>query len=182
MKDMIYREDAIETVRKIVPVETEIDATLLDKAEVIVELSALPSAEAVSREDYDALYKRWVEAEQRADYYDIDGDDEMAIKAPSTEAKDDLISREEALRMIITAGECEPDLGYTHLHKVIESLPSAEAVQGEWYRDSEGTWATVDFAYCSECKQHIIHKHASPLWRFCPNCGARMTPYKGGEG
>ena len=46
MKDTIYREDAIEAVRKIVPVETEIDATLLDKMDVIVELSELPSADA----------------------------------------------------------------------------------------------------------------------------------------
>lgn len=38
----------------------------------------------------------------------------------------DLISREEVLRAIITSGEVEPDLGYTHLHKVIENLPSAE--------------------------------------------------------
>lgn len=45
MKDTIYRADAIKAVRKIVPVETDIDSTLLDKAEVIVELSALPSAE-----------------------------------------------------------------------------------------------------------------------------------------
>jgi hypothetical protein len=43
--DLISRADAIDAVRKIVPVETEIDSTLLDKAEVIVELSVLPSAE-----------------------------------------------------------------------------------------------------------------------------------------
>ena len=42
---------------------------------------------------------------------------------------EDLISREEVLRAIITAGEVEPDLGYTHLHKVIENLPSAKASQ-----------------------------------------------------
>lgn len=45
--DLISRADAIDAVWKIVPVETEIDSTLLDKAEVIVELSVLPSAEAV---------------------------------------------------------------------------------------------------------------------------------------
>ena len=57
---------------------------------------------------------------------------------------------------------------------------SAEAVQGEWgNRNNDGAWATVDFAYCSVCKQPIIHKHTAPLWSFCPNCGARM--YKGGD-
>ena len=55
MKDTIYRADAIEAVRKIVPVETEIDATLLDKMDVIVELSELPSAEAVQG------YTEWLE-------------------------------------------------------------------------------------------------------------------------
>ena len=44
------------------------------------------SANTVSREEYDVLYKKWVEAEQMVDYYDIDGDDEMAIKAQSAEA------------------------------------------------------------------------------------------------
>ena len=50
-----------------------------------------------------------------------------------------------------------------------------EPKRGEWVkRKSEELWATVDFAYCSECKQPIIHKHLSPLWNFCPNCGADM--------
>lgn len=45
----------------------------------------------------------------------------------------DLISREEVLRTIITAGEVEPDLGYTHLHKVIENLPSAVCDDCIWH-------------------------------------------------
>ena len=61
---------------------------------------------------------------------------DMAIDALKREARfltdlenntpTDLISREEVLRTIITAGEVEPDLGYTHLHDVIASLPSAD--------------------------------------------------------
>lgn len=59
--------------------------------------------------------------------------------------------------------------------KLMDCVAYADRPHGEWYnRDSDGTWATVDFAYCSECKQPIIHKHASPLWHFCPNCGADM--------
>ena len=64
---------------------------------------------------------------------------------------------------------------------MINDAPTVQADRphGEWYnRDSDGTWATVDFAYCSECKQPIIHKHASPLWHFCPNCGADMRKEK----
>ena len=49
----------------------------------------------------------------------------------STNTSIDLISRQDVLNMIIVAGECEPDLGYTHLHTVIESLPSADRPTGE---------------------------------------------------
>lgn len=58
----------------------------------------------------------------------IDGiaDAEIVIAdAPTIEPDGDLISRKEVLETIIIAGECEPDLGYTHLHDVIEALPSA---------------------------------------------------------
>lgn len=41
----------------------------------------------------------------------------------------DLIRRQDVLNTIIVAGECEPDLGYTHLHKVVENIPSADAVE-----------------------------------------------------
>ena len=56
-----------------------------------------------------------------------------------------------------------------------QAKEEAEALKGEWFnRNNDGTWATVDFAYCSHCKQPIIHKHTAPLWSFCPNCGADM--------
>jgi hypothetical protein len=79
------------------------------------------------------------------------------------------ISREEVLRMIIVAGECEPDLGYTHLHTVIESLPSAEPERkkGEWIRNDNGTYS------CSICHTWIPeeqHHYA----RYCLYCGADM--------
>jgi hypothetical protein len=101
-------------------------------------------------------------------------------------AETDLISRQAAIDAL---GE-EPPVWYDGDDEIaernqwrrdkaaIESLPSAEPKTGKWNnRSSDGTWATVDFAYCSECKQPIIHKHASPLWRFCPNCGS----FNGGE-
>ena len=58
------------------------------------------------------------------DFNDMEEFCDMAIEALKAKTDGDLISREEVLRMIIVAGECEPDLGYTHLHKVIENLPS----------------------------------------------------------
>ena len=89
----------------------------------------------------------------------------------------DLIRREDAREAIEKLMEIHFDrqVVLARARDAIASLPSAEPKTGEWHnRSSDGTWATVDFAYCSECKQPIIHKHASPLWRFCPNCGARM--------
>lgn len=55
--DLISREEAIQAVRKIVPVEVDVDATLLDKAEVILELSALPSADTDMSDYSDRLWK-----------------------------------------------------------------------------------------------------------------------------
>lgn len=48
----------------------------------------------------------------------------------------DLIRRQDVLNMIIVAGECEPDLGYTHLHNVVENIPSADRPTG-WIPCSE---------------------------------------------
>ena len=94
MKDTIYRADAIEAIQNTYckPCKergddhNEVVCRACNFDDAMGQIDALPSAEAVSREEYDALYKRWVEAEQMADYYDIDGDDETAIKALSAEA------------------------------------------------------------------------------------------------
>ena len=47
--------------------------------------------------------------------------------------------------------------------------------RGEWAKRTHNTLiAQVNFAYCSECGQPIMHEHTRPLWNFCPNCGAKM--------
>lgn len=141
MTDLISRADAIEAVRKCKVQDIRFgnvtsNMMLVQKAEVIVALSALPSADAEPKWNCTANFV----AEQ------LD-----RLRKMTDEEKWNFFR---------------------------EFFGMGDAVQGEWCnRNSDGTWATVDFAYCSECKQPIIHKHASPLWRFCPNCGARM---KGG--
>lgn len=60
---------------------------------------------------------------------------------------------------------------------VIQSAPSIdiEPKRGEWVKRTHDTLiAQVNFAYCSECGQPIMHEHTRPLWSFCPNCGAEM--------
>ena len=68
-------------------------------------------------------------------------------------------------------GECKEARG-------IKDLPSADVVErkrGEWAKRTHDTLiAQVNFAYCSECGQPIMHEHTRPLWNFCPNCGAKM--------
>ena len=52
---------------------------------------------------------------------------------------------------------------------------TVEPKRGEWIKRTRNTLiAQVNFAYCSECGQPIMHEHTRPLWNFCPNCGADM--------
>ena len=60
---------------------------------------------------------------------------------------------------------------------IIVNAPSIdiEPKRGEWTKRTHNTLiAQVNFAYCSECGQPIMHEHTRSLWNFCPNCGARM--------
>ena len=86
-------------------------------------IALLNNLRAFAEEDDEPAIDMAIEAIQFIEHFDLlkDGD---------------LISREEVLRMIIVAGECGPDLGYTHLHTVIKSLPSAEPeIKPIEYRD-----------------------------------------------
>ena len=77
------------------------------------------------------------------------------------------------------------------LHMAIEALSvanlkeefgSADAVQGEWIEKYNGNgWNDFWDYTCSNCgkkyeRADAVLYHAN----YCPNCGARMTPYKGG--
>ena len=86
---------------------------------------------------------------------------------------DDTISREEVLRMIIVAGECEPDLGYTHLYKVVENIQSAEPKTGKWVKEiDEETPNVTKWHYeCDQCGAGRFENGQ----RYCPRCGARMS-------
>ena len=59
--------------------------------------------------------------------------------------------------------------------KAMNDIPTIEPKRGEWAKRTHNTLiAQVNFAYCSECGQPIMHEHTRPLWNFCPNCGAKM--------
>ena len=74
---------------------------------------------------------------KKPDVFNAKEASERIAEAERAKTDGDLISRKEVLEMIIVAGECEPDLGYTHLHDVIEALPSAEPKTDEWIPVSE---------------------------------------------
>jgi len=61
--------------------------------------------------------------------------------------------------MIIVAGECEPDLGYTHLYKVIENIPSADIEE-----DVARRIATI---IENEQDMRVILKNAEPKEVYC---------------
>lgn len=72
--------------------------------------------------------------------------------------------------------------GVVYMAERIEEAPSIdiEPKRGEWVKRTHNTLiAQVNFAYCSECGQPIMHEHTRPLWNFCPNCGASMTEREG---
>ena len=76
----------------------------------------------------------------------------------------DLIRREDA---IVAVENNSYGMGSRASVKAIKALPSAEAVQGEWF------YRWNDFE-CSACG--AFEKNRS---NFCPNCGTKM--YKDGE-
>lgn len=53
---------------------------------------------------------------------------------------------------------------------------SADAVQGEWMHDGQNFKGGLDWCHCSECGYKTSTNGLS-VYRYCPNCGARM---KGG--
>ena len=73
-------------------------------------------------------------------------------------------------------------LGIESVMEYIEEAPSIdiEPKRGEWVKRTHNTLiAQVNFAYCSECGQPIMHEHTRSLWSFCPNCGADMREREG---
>ena len=67
--------------------------------------------------------------------------------------------------------------GVIYANACVVDAPSIdiEPKRGEWVKRTHNTLiALVNFAYCSECGQPIMHEHTRSLWSFCPNCGADM--------
>ena len=98
---------------------------------------------------------------------------------------DDLIRRSDAIRALIEWYGCKPN-DIEAFEKINENIPSADRPQGEW-KPFDLKWGRSIW-YCTACEEGTevpcdIWEH-KPIYKFCPNCGARMTdkdidvPYK----
>lgn len=82
----------------------------------------------------------------------------------------DYIPREAVLEFV------EPD-ARPFLAERIKSIPDADVrpvVRGEW-KPRDLTWGR-SYYYCSACEETVDMPTAMgiPMFRYCPNCGARM--------
>ena len=62
------------------------------------------------------------------------------------------------------------------VYKALEAVPSADRPQGEWI-PFDLTWGRSIW-YCTACEESTevpcdIWEH-KPIYKYCPNCGARM--------
>lgn len=99
------------------------------------------------------------------------------------------MTREEAIEWLEVMKETAIFEQYEALKMAIEAL-QAEAVQGEWedrevFNETDDDYFVEEWqsARCSVCGKY----HTTPYmyyfddFNYCPNCGAKMTPYKGGD-
>ena len=100
---------------------------------------------------------------------------------------DDLIKREDAIKALRLEYPMMPMFkelreewaikteGYRKAEGVIMRLPSADRPQGEW-KPLDRTWGRETW-YCTNCEDAVVDMPTYmgiALYKYCPNCGAKM--------
>lgn len=140
------------------------------------------SESAVSRNEYEALKRKWIEAEQRADYYDVDGDD-IASGCVSTETK----KWETCFSCPLSKG-CPKIQGKSndeleqYASEIPTDCPIAEPKRGEWikwaeYVEDDLGVTTIPHWKCSICDTEY-DPYTAVRMHYCSNCGAKMGETK----
>ena len=128
--------------------------------------------------DIERVKKRPVTKGEQAIFWDMRG---VVRSLPSWRCRmSDLISRQDAVCILKKKMIDRPlDSDRWVIRDIaveIKLLPSAEPKTGEWvWSDEDASWM------CSACCCAFEEIDWKPNYNFCPNCGVRMTPYKGGE-
>ena len=167
--ELISKADAIELLTKIVFDEPPyLDSETLCRKYAEEQINSLPSAEAVSREDYHNLLTASEDIDRALREY------QAKEEQLSAEAKGDLISRQDAVNTIKRYKHRLQGKGQTYgflLEEFEHQIPSAEAVQGEWgHMIADGSDGSHWYEYeCSHCGEVVLRPY-----NFCPNCGAKM--------
>ena len=94
------------------------------------------------------------------------------------------IGRHPNCSMRTEIGNCDPIGGFcTSVNEnVCDALHKVSRPKGEWVLSDNPN----NLYECSNCGHGFPHKRNSKstvfyFQNYCPNCGARMTPYKGGD-
>ena len=163
----IDREDTIEILKDLQ--KDHLQFCLIPFRQAIERVQAIPSADTDISEYSDKLWKNAYER-GKADRPQGDTVSRRYLLAEIDDLADEFSEVDE------NGLHSERWCGIVDAKLIIMNAPSvSDRPQGEWVkRTRDMLIAQVNFAYCSECGQPIMHEHTRPLWSFCPNCGARM--------
>lgn len=191
--DYISRADAIEAVRN----EYEAEFTdLPDIPRYYYEKVVGKMAHEINmlREQLESADAEPINCVKCKHYYETEDDTDVHGHCRIDTAHTDLISRADAIEAVAQQWLFEASVGNPYVNdddigeyrKIAEALfedvPSADAKQGKWIEKYNGNgWNDFWDYTCSNCgkkyeRADAVLYHAN----YCPNCGARMTPYKGG--
>ena len=152
-------------------------------------------SDLISRQDaIEAMCRECGNMEEYGDYSCGCAEKNAIESLPSAEMHDkrtethsvcsDLISRSDAIESIrknVSKSDTENslcfNLGLGVAEKVVESLPSAEAVKGEWI-DIDSYYRMATCSHCLKVTMFEKWGEYTRPYNYCPNCGAYMRGEK----